>query len=156
MRRLALLMIVAATLVTACGDSNEEGTPAVCLSGTQAFSEALKKAPRPVRLEGELPISDCLAQNQSGGDLARLGTILVELTTRLNAEARQDPSGPPAVQLGYLIGAVERGAAETQGIHAELLRRLEAAALFSPAGKPPPPPFDQTYERGYAAGRDDG
>jgi hypothetical protein len=36
------------------------------------------------------------------------------------------------------------------------VRRVKAAALYSPAGKPPPPPFDQTYEKGYAAGRANG
>ena len=149
-------MIVAATLIAACGDGDDDGTPAACLTGTRTFSDALQNAPGAVRLEGEVSIGDCLARNQSAGDLARLGTITVELATELNANARRHPGGPATVQLGYLIGAVERGAGETQGIHAELLRRLEAAALFSPAGKPPPPPFDQAYGRGYAAGKDDG
>jgi hypothetical protein len=155
-RRLAPLTVVAAVLLAACGGSDEEGTPEACLSGPRAFSDALQNAPGAVRLQGEVLISDCLAPNQSAGDLARLGTTTVELATELNAQARRRPGGAATVQLGYLIGALERGAAETLGVHAELLRRLESAALFSPAGKPPPPPFDQAYERGYAAGRSDG
>ncbi len=157
MRRSALLaLFVVLATAAGCGSADEDNTPIACLNGQKPYSEALQSAPRAVRLDGETPISDCLVKNQSAGDLAQIGTILVGLTTDLNSEARNDPGGAPTVELGYLIGAVTRGAEETQGIHAELVRRLEAAALFSPAGKPPPPPFDQTYERGYAAGKDDG
>jgi hypothetical protein len=155
-RSTPLALFVALATAVGCGSADENSTPVACLEGPNPYSEALQKAPSAVRLEGETPISDCLVQNQSAGDLAQIGTTLVGLTTDLNSEARNDPGGAPTVQLGYLIGAVTRGADETQGIHAELVRRLEAAALFSPAGKPPPPPFDQTYEKGYAAGRDDG
>jgi hypothetical protein len=155
-RRAALSALV--TLLCAaigCG-SEEAATPAACLEGPGTFAEALRDAPGQVRLAGETPISDCLSENQSGGDLATVGGAMVGVATRLNAEARRDPGGEATVQLGYLVGAAARGAEDTQGIHAELVRRLESAALFSPAGKPPPPPFDQQYEKGYAAGRDGG
>jgi hypothetical protein len=149
-------MLIAAALLTGCGSADQDTTPVACLNGPKTFSDALAKAPGAVRLSGGVPISDCLVQNQSAGDLAQVGGTLVELTTQLNAKARNDPGGDPTIQLGYVIGAVQRGAVDTQGIHAELVRRLEAAALFSPAGKPPPEPFDHTYQKGYAAGRDDG
>jgi hypothetical protein len=155
-RRAAPLVLIVAFAIAGCGSADEDSTPVACLNGPKPYSEALQKAPSAVRLDGETPISECLVQNQSAGDLVKIGTILVRLTTELNAAARGDPGGPPTVQLGYLIGAVTRGAAETQGIHSELLRRIEGAALYSPAGKPPPEPFDHTYEKGYAAGRDDG
>jgi hypothetical protein len=155
-RALLPAILIAAAGLASCGSDDEGETPAVCLSGERAYAEALADAPGQVRLADGTPISDCMVERQSAGELAQLGTILVGLTTRLNGEARSDPGGPPAVQLGYLVGAVDRGAARTQGIHAELARRLEAAALFSPAGKPPPQPFDHAYEKGYAAGRDDG
>ncbi|MGH2982603.1 MAG: hypothetical protein ACRDKV_11245 [Solirubrobacterales bacterium] len=151
---LAVLLALAA--MAACGSADDDTTPVACLNGEPPYARALESAPGAVRLEGETPISDCLVENQSAGDLGQLGTILVGMTTDLNTGARADPGGAPTVQLGYLIGAVERGAERTGGIHAELVRRLEAAALFSPAGKPPPPPFDQTYAKGYAAGMDDG
>ena len=67
--------------------------------------------------------------------------------------APESRRGRSTVQLGYLVGAVTRGASDTGGIHDELLRRVEAAALYSPAGKPPPQPFDHQYVKGYAAGR---
>lgn len=157
MRRFAVIALFAAlVLAPGCGSADEDTTPVACLNGPQPYTDALERAPLAVRLDGEVPISDCLVRNQSVGDLAQMGTILVELTTEMNAEARANPGGRPTVQLGYLIGAVQRGAKDTAGIHADLVRRLEAAALFSPAGKPPPPPFDQTYAKGYAAGKDDG
>jgi hypothetical protein len=155
MRRAAPAIAMLA-LLAACGSANQDSTPTACLSGPKAFFDALPAAPGAVRLAGRVPISDCLVSNQSAGDLANLGRTLVAVTTRLNAEARAQPSGAPTVQLGYLVGAVKRGAEDTQGIHAELLRRVQAAALYSPAGKPPPPPFDQTYEKGYAGGENHG
>ena len=155
-RALTLALMIALLAATGCGSADEDSTPVACLNGPATYSQALESAPRTVRLEGGVAISDCLVQNQSAGDLTNLGTILVELATELNAEARADPGGAPTIQLGYLIGAVQRGAEDTGGIHAELARRLEAAALFSPAGKPPPPPFDQTYGKGFDAGRERG
>jgi hypothetical protein len=155
MRR-AVPAIALLALLAGCGSANQGSTPPACLSGAKAFSDALAKAPATVRLSGGVPISDCLVSNQSAGDLAKLGVSLVAVTTKLNAQARVDPGGAPPVQLGYLVGALTRGAEDTQGIHAELMRRVKAAALYSPAGKPPPPPFDQTYEKGYAAGRANG
>ena len=156
MRRTAPLILLVALALAACGSADQDNTPATCLNGSRAFSDALQAAPGVVRLSGEVPISDCLVSNQSAGDLARVGGTLVALATKLNAQAHQDPGGAPTLQLGYLVGAVTRGAGNTQGIHAELVRRIEAAALYSPAGKPPPEPFDHTYEKGYAAGKDDG
>lgn len=151
-----LVLSILLALTLGCGSADEGTTPVACLNGAKPYVKALESAPGAVRLEGDVAISACLVHNQSAGDLANVGETLVQVTTQLNAEARQDPSGAPTVQLGYLVGAIARGAAETQGIHAELLRRIEAAALYSPAGKPPPEPFDHTYEKGYAAGRDDG
>ena len=57
---------------------------------------------------------------------------MVEAATRLNAEARAEPGGAANLQLGYLLGAAQRGAEGTEGIHAELIRRLTAAARYSP------------------------
>jgi len=149
--------MAAAALLGGCGGAaQQDTTPAACLRGPAAFAEALRAAPGDVQLKGGVTISGCLVRNQSPGDLADVGASLVKVSTDLNARARHDPGGPPTVQLGFLVGAVARAASKTAGIHAELLRRIQAAALYGPAGKPPPPPFDQTYEKGYAAGKDHG
>jgi hypothetical protein len=154
-RRLAPL-VLAAIAIAGCGSSDDHETPVACLGPAPAYARALRDAPGTVRLSGNTPISECLVKNQGAGELADIGKALVKVSTDLNAAARQDPGGPPTVQLGYLVGAVARGASGTSGIHAELLRRVQAAALYNPAGKPPPEPFDHTYEKGYAAGKDHG
>jgi hypothetical protein len=109
-----------------------------------------------VRFEDGTAVSECLAENQQGGDLADVGETMVALATKLNAEARRDPSGDAAVELGYLLGAAERGAAKTEGIHADLIRRLTVAARFAPADDPLPPGFLAAYKRGFDAGNENG
>ncbi len=138
-----------------CGGPDGE-TPVACLDGPGAYLSALGDAPGSVRLSGEVSISDCLAQNQTGGDLATVGTTMVTAATKLNAEARANPGDDANLQLGYLLGAAERGAEGTEGIHAELIRRLSAAARYSPDNRPLPPRFLHTYREGFDAGRSSG
>jgi hypothetical protein len=156
-RRAPLLLLVPLLLgLAACGSAEESKTPDACLSGPTYYAAALKRAPGAVHLPGGVLISDCLVRNQQTGDLTNVGSYLLRVATRLNAEARSLHAAAPTVQLGFLNGAVARGAANTGGVHAELQRRVEAASLYSPAGKPPPEPFDHRYEKGYAAGKDHG
>jgi hypothetical protein len=160
MRRFAQLTTclagLAATLAASgCGGTSSD-TPAACLVGPPSYLRALAAAPRAVRLSGGVPISDCFAENQEAGDLAAVGTALVTATTRLNGEARAHPGGSANVELGYLLGAAGRGAGDTGGIHAELLRRLTTAARYSPENRPLPASFYRAYRSGYAAGRHNG
>ncbi|HEU5142269.1 MAG TPA: hypothetical protein VFU04_03830 [Solirubrobacterales bacterium] len=151
------LFLVVLMLASGCGNSTDDSTPVACLDGPAAYLNALAAAPGEVRLGGEVPISDCLAENQQGGDLATVGTSMVEAATALNREARTEPGGEAAARLGYLLGAVGRGAEETEGIHADLLRRLDAAARYSPAGgRPSSAAFQRAYQRGYEAGAERG
>jgi hypothetical protein len=135
-----------------CGSTNEE-TPVACRDGAAAYIEALEDAPGEVKLSGEVPISDCLVENQQGGELATVGTAMVLAATRLNTEAREDPGGTANLELGYLLGAAQRGAEGTSGIHAELVRRLAFAARYSPENRPLPPLFLRTYRQGFDAGQ---
>ena len=153
MRCAALLALLLSLGVIAggCGGP-DDSTPVTCLNGPGAYLGALGDAPGEVELSSEGPISECLAENQSGGDLATVGAAMVTAATRLNAEARAEPGGDANVQLGYLLGAAERGEQRSEGIHADLLRRLEAAALYSPGARPLPPAFRQAYRRGFEAG----
>jgi hypothetical protein len=149
---LAGLVLVALALVAfGCGEPSDS-TPVVCLEGSGAYLAALRDAPGMVELHGGVPISECLAENQKAGDLATVGTALVKVATELNSEARADPGGAGNVQLGYLLGAVQRGADRTDGIHAELLRRLAVAARYSPDNRPPPTAFTRAYQEGFDAG----
>ena len=146
------LLILALGLVAGCGNS-DESTPVACLEGAGAYERALKAAPDEVLLEGETPISECLPRNQSGGDLSRVGEALIVTATKLNAEAREDPGGDAALQLGYLLGAVQRGSEESEGIHSDLLRRLVVAARFAPGRQPLSQEFRAGYREGFDAGR---
>jgi hypothetical protein len=152
-RNLIALACLAALLVAGCGGREDPSTPVACLEGSQAYVRALAKAPAAVKLGGETPIEDCLAESQSGGDLATVGEAMVEAATELNAEARADPGGQATLELGYLIGAAERGAEQTEGIHSDLIRRLVVAARFAAGDEPLSPAFLATYKEGFDAGR---
>jgi hypothetical protein len=151
----AALLALIAIAAAGCG-SADESTPVACLEGASAYQRALKAAPDEVLLEDETLISECLTRNQSSGDLTRVGEALIETATALNAEAREDPGGAANLQLGYLLGAVERGAEEGEGIHSDLVRRLVVAARFVPDKQPSPPGFIPTYSEGFDAGRSGG
>jgi hypothetical protein len=151
MRARIAIAVSALAILAGCG-STDSSTPVACLEGTAPYLVVLKSAPGVVELKGETPISDCLVENQPGGDLATVGTAMVATATKLNADARADPGGPANVELGYLLGAAQRGAGKTDGIHAELIRRLTAAARYSPDNRPLPATFLDAYQRGFDAG----
>jgi hypothetical protein len=151
-RLAALLFALTAGLLVGCG-GRDDSTAVVCLEGADVYLAALGDAPDEVRLADETPISECLAENQQGGDLATVGTAMVEAATELNAEARAEPGGRANLQLGYLLGAAQRGAERSEGIHADLVRRLSVAARYAPGRRPLPPAFLETYANGFDAGR---
>jgi hypothetical protein len=146
MRR-PLLIAAIAGLIAVAGCGPTDSTPTACLEGPSFY---LSKG-----RDGVL-ISDCLAPNQTAGDLATVGAAMLRATTKLNAEARAKPGGGANLQLGYLLGAAQRGADETEGIHDELVRRLTAAARYSPDNQPLPATFLDTYRHGFDAGQDHG
>jgi len=151
----ASLLAVLALAGIGCG-SQDDSTPVACLEGAAAYEKALRTAPGEVLLLGETPISDCLASNQQAGDLSRVGEAMLETATALSAQAREEDGGDAAVRLGYLIGAAERGAETSEGIHSDLVRRLTVAARYAPGKQPLSPAFMRSYEAGYAAGREHG
>lgn len=143
-------------LVAGCGSKQGEATPVACLEGPAAYEKALAAAPGEVRLGGETPISDCLAENQEAGDLAQVGEAMVAVATKLNSEARAEPGGQANLELGYLLGAAQRGAERSEGIHSDLVRRLTVAARYAPGKQPLPPQFLSTYREGFDAGHSGG
>ena len=142
-------------LFVGCG-SEDDSTPVACLEGPGAYERALVAAPGEVLLGGETPISECFTRNQSTGDLTRVGEATIEAATDLNAAARAEPGGEAALQLGYLLGAAQRGAEESEGIHADLVRRLTVAARYAPGKDPLSEEFLNTYRQGFDAGRSGG
>ena len=154
LERVAILLMGATfALISGCGNSQDDQAPASCLVGNEAYLKALERAPAPVLLGSTTPISDCLVPQQQAGQLASIGQEMIVAATKLNAEARRDPGGPASVQLGYLIGAVSKGA---DSIHTELVRRLNSSARFSETGGALPASFERAFGRGYAAGQRSG
>jgi hypothetical protein len=155
MARGSLIALVAALVglgVAGCGAKKNDLAPAACLVPNQAYLRALERAPAEVRLAGTTPISDCLVPEQDGGQLANIGQEMIVAATKLNLEARRG-SSTAALQLGYLIGAVSKGA---DAIHTDLARRLNSSARFSQTGGPLSAGFERAFGRGYAAGHSSG
>jgi hypothetical protein len=146
------LVAVAIVAIAGCGAKKNDVAPAACLVPNQAYLRSLERAPAEVRLAGTTPISDCLVPEQDGGQLASIGQEMIVAATKLNAQARAG-SEPATLQLGYLIGAVSKGA---DAIHTDLVRRLNSAARFSQTGGALPASFERAFGRGYAAGHTSG
>ncbi len=146
------LLAVALVLAAGCGAKQNDLAPAACLVSNEGYLRALERAPAEVRLAGTTPISDCLVPEQDAGQLANIGREMIVAATKLNAEARQG-SDAATLQLGYLIGAVSKGA---DTIHTDLVRRLNSAAQFSETGGALPASFQRAFGRGYAAGHTSG
>ncbi|HET7506753.1 MAG TPA: hypothetical protein VFJ53_00190 [Solirubrobacterales bacterium] len=151
----ALFAAFVLTLAVGCG-SQDDSTPVACLEEAGTYESALREAPSEVLIGGETLISECLAENQKAGDLARVGEAMLETATSLSAQARKEDGGDAAVQLGYLIGAAERGASTSEGIHSDLVRRLTVAARYAPGGQPLSRQFLSAYREGFDAGRSGG
>jgi hypothetical protein len=151
----AALLACLAFAAFGCGNQGDS-TPVACLEGAPAYEKALRDAPGEVQLGGETPISECLASNQQAGDLARVGEAMLETATTLSAQGREEDGGDAAVQLGYLIGAAERGAESSEGIHADLVRRLTVAARYAPDKEPLSQGFLADYREGFDAGHSGG
>jgi hypothetical protein len=151
----AISLVLLALAAAGCGRSQSEPAPAACREGAGGYVSALADAPGAVKLSGGVPISECLTENQEGGDLATVGEAMVAAATKLSAAARDEPGGAASLELGYLVGAAQRGADQTEGIHTDLVRRLTVAARYSPEG-PLPAAFLSAYRRGYNAGHSGG
>jgi hypothetical protein len=154
LNRVAVAVAAAATaLIVGCGNSQDDQAPGVCQVGNEAYLKALEKAPGPVLLGSTTPISDCLVPEQEAGQLANIGEQMIIAATKLNGEARRDPNGPASVELGYLLGAVSKGA---DPIHTDLVRRLNSSAHFSESAGALPASIERGFGRGYEAGRTSG
>ncbi len=147
--RVSLIAAVACLLLFAGCRDEDKGIPSACSQGAEAVSLALLKVPGEVRLEGTTPISDCISDTSTGGDVANVGTAFVSVAQQLADAAQKRPNSPEALRLGYLIGAVERSREGSQGVGYELGRRLaqETGRIDTAAPE---------YRRGLRAGRDSG
>ncbi len=143
----ALGLAAAALLALGCGEDRRP-LPTLCTVGERPITRALQRAPGPVVLADGTRLSQCMANARDAGDLQNFGVVVTRIADGLADRARNDPGA--ALRLGYLIGAAERGAAHSEGIHAELVRRLQVTARRLPPEAQPP------LERGRRAGERDG
>jgi hypothetical protein len=141
MGRIAALVLAAA--LAGCGGSGSEKLPAACIQGPGAVLEALADAPGDVKIDG-VRISQCFNRDAGGTDEQILGTNLLSAAQQLGDRAASDPEGDAALQLGYLIGAAQRGA-RRNGLAAELVRRLRQEQGSLPARS-------AAFRRGQRAG----
>jgi hypothetical protein len=154
------LLATALIAVAGCGAKKNDLAPAACLASSNQYLQALEAAPSQVVLgedqesdgQGQTLISNCLVPEQEAGQLANIGREMIVAASKLNLQARNG-SEPATVQLGYLIGAVSKGA---DAIHTDLVRRLNSAAQFSQTGGTLPASFQRAFGRGYAAGHSSG
>jgi hypothetical protein len=132
----------------ATGCNSQAKLPASCVaSGAAGVLRALKDAPGHVALADGTLLSTCVERATGDADLQNVGAVLTDAADRLTREL--PASDAAALQLGYLAGAVARGAAQTPGVQAELARRVESAIGFDGG----PPARRAAIARGRAAGR---
>jgi hypothetical protein len=130
--RRAHLAAIPALLLAGCGSSGPGPLPAACLGEPAAIARALERAPAAATLADGTQLSRCVRLVRDDGELQELGVSLMQVADGLRARAAADPVA--ALRLGYLVGAVRRGAAATPGVAAQLARRVEQAAALDVAG----------------------
>jgi hypothetical protein len=140
---LALALVPA---VAAC-TRNDPALPAACRDGSAAVARALRAAPGDVTLRGGTRLSTCLQRADSDAELQEVGLSYTSVASDLAGQVPR--SNAAAVQLGYLVGAAQKGADRTQGVGLELARRL--AQEIGIGG--PPAARKAAYQRGLAAGK---
>jgi hypothetical protein len=153
MRCSAALAVGLALAMGAC-TKDDPPMPYACSGTDQAgYERALQAAPATVRLPGGVAISDCLRKVRTDAELQNLGAVVHVVAERLADRVRDDGDLAAARQLGYLAAAVDTGAASSNGISAELARRVSVAATglseVSPA-------VARALTAGQAAGAQDG
>ena len=147
-RRAALVLVAAGSLAQGCSQ-DEDAVPAACREGSATVRTALRDAPRPVRLEGSTPLSECIDDTSGGGELRDVGQAYVQVAGELADAAAERPNGAAALQLGYLVGALHRAEAGSQGVANELTRRLHSELVRVDVRSP-------AFRRGRRAGREHG
>jgi hypothetical protein len=118
------LLLVGLVVLAGCGGDRSESLPAACTEGPSAVMKALTKAPGAVVLDGVTPISHCFNRDAGGTDVQIVGTNLLSAAQQLGDRARSGDARA-ALRLGYLVGAVQRGA-KRNGLGAEIVRRIGA------------------------------
>jgi ABC-type sugar transport system substrate-binding protein len=151
-RRVMAAVLAAALALAGCGEG-EAVLSAGCTEDDGTVVSALEGAPEEVVLPDGTRLSDCVAHGLDDADLQNIGITYHRAAERLRTRAEEGggaASEEAALRLGYLVGATRKGASRTNGVMAELQRRIENVAgrytdEASPAGR-------SALERGLEAG----
>jgi hypothetical protein len=149
--RSAQPVVILALVLAGCGSQDETSPPACMEVDPAPIALALERAPAAVTLVDGSRLSTCVRLlARSGSDLQTLGERLMRVADDLHAQAQTDPAA--ALRLGYLVGAVRRGAAQTPGLASNLARRIEQIAALDPGGAPSREQLGRGIRLGEAAG----
>lgn len=121
--RLLATASAAALMGVGCGSGDATISPG-CTQGAAVVETALRGAPDKVALLDGTKLSRCIADGTDDADLQNVGQVFFMAAEHLADRARAGDT-QAALQLGYLIGATVRGAGKTNGVMAELQRRIE-------------------------------
>jgi hypothetical protein len=145
-------LALAATTLAACGEPAPTPLAEGCTASPEGIVRVLAGAPGPVVLEDGSPLSQCVLDGQDDGELQTVGIAFSGAAELLRATAETDPDA--ALRLGYLVGVTQKGAARTNGVMAELVRRIEVAA--GRTADDATPAAQRALQEGLAAGADVG
>jgi hypothetical protein len=148
MRHVGRTGVVCALALLALSGCGGRTPPAqACIEAQSAdILQALAHAPRDVTLVDGTPLSQCVRRTIDDSRLQALGTTLTAAADTLAGQMRT--SDGAAFRLGFLIGAVDRGATQAAGLQEELANRVAGAAAGLDSGSRHAPLL-----RGRAAGR---
>jgi hypothetical protein len=148
MLRVGRTGVVCVLALLALGGCGGRTPPAqTCIEAQPAdVLQALTRAPRGVALADGTPLSQCVRRTIDDGRLQALGATLTTAAAELARRMRA--SDAAAFQLGFLIGATDRGASQAAGLQDELANRVAGTAAGLDGG-----PQRALLLRGRAAGR---
>lgn len=143
MGRTGVVCTLALLALAACGDRMPPAQ--ACIQAQPAdVLQALRHAPGRVALADGTPLSQCVRRTIDDSRLQALGATLTSAADTLAQGMRT--SDAAAFRLGFLIGAIDRGARQAAGLQGDLANRIAGAA------PPDGGPRRAALMRGRAAG----
>jgi hypothetical protein len=143
--RTGVVCVLGLLAVSGCGGRTPPAQ--ACMEAQPAdVLQALTHAPRDVALVDGTSLSQCVRRTIDDSRLQALGVTLTAAADELAQRMRT--SDAAAFQLGFLIGAVDRGSAQAAGLQEELANRIAGAAGGLDGG-----PQRAALLRGRASGR---